>query len=780
MLNFQDRLSNSFRARNWRRALLLCFISAFLRVSVAPGPLAQQQGIVGRTYKESRPAWETPVQAPPGAPNVIYLVLDDVGFAQLGCYGSEIKTPNLDRLAAGGLRYTNFHTTALCSPSRAALLTGHNHHSNHLGVITEYATGYPGYDGRMPRNQATLAEILKLNGYSTFYVGKWHQTPADETSDAGPFDRWPLGMGFEKFYGFLGGETNQWFPHLTEDNHNIEAPARAGYHLTEDLTDRAIQFIAQQKQVAPGKPFFLNLAYGAAHAPLHAPKEYIERYKGKFDKGWDKVREETLARQKAMGIVPANTMLPPRNDGIKAWDELTNDERRLYARFQEVFAGFLTHADENIGRLTAFLAENGLLENTLFIVVSDNGASQEGRLTGSFNERLYFNDVAENLELNLKMIDEMGGPKTYPHYPMGWAMVGNTPFKRYKQNTHAGGNTDPFIVHWPRGIKDKGAIRTQYHHLIDVTPTVLEAIGLKQPRAINGVEQRPFDGVSMLYSFNDAKAASRRETQYFEMLGHRALYHKGWKAVAWHERGTDFERDTWELYNVDEDFSESNDLAARHPEKLRELIERWWTEAGKYNVLPLDDRGGARALEQPRNTHPRTTLTLLPGMPTAPGATALNVRNRSHSITAEVEIPAGGVEGVLLSLGGRFAGYSLYVRQNRLHYAYNFLGLERYTISATDTLATGAATLRMEFTSTERGKGAVALFVNGRKVGEGPISRTVPMTFGLSEGVTAGRDPGTPVTESYQAPFAFTGKLKKVVMELTGDPNPAPAKSSER
>ncbi len=730
----------------------------------------QERGVVGRTYKESKPQWETPVQAPAGAPNVIYLVLDDVGFAQLGSYGSEIKTPNLDKLAAGGLRYANFHTTALCSPSRAALLTGDNHHSNHLGIITEYATGYPGYDGRMPRNQGTLAEILKPAGYSTFYVGKWHQTPADETSNAGPFDRWPLGMGFERFYGFIGGETNQWFPHLAEDNRNIEPPLRPGYHLTEDLTDHAIQFVAQQKQVTPDKPFFLNLAYGAAHAPLHAPKKYIDMYRGKFDKGWDVVRQETLERQKQMGIVPANTVLPPRNDDIKAWDALTNDERRLYARLQEVFAGFLTHADENIGRLISFLESNGLMENTLFIVVSDNGASQEGRLTGSFNESLYFNEVPENMALNLKLIDEMGGPMTYPHYPMGWAMAGNTPFKRYKQNTHAGGNTDPFIVHWPKGIKEKGAIRTQYHHLIDVTPTVLEAIGLKQPRTINGVEQRPFDGGGMLYSFNDAKAPSRHETQYFEMIGHRALYHKGWKAVAYHERGMDFDQDKWELYHVDEDFSESNDLAAKEPAKLRDLIERWWTEAGKYNVLPLDDRGTARALEQPRNIRPRTTVTLLPGMPTAPGGTALNVRNRSHSITAEVDIPSSGTQGVLLSLGGRFAGYSLYVQQNRLHYAYNFLGLERFIISASEPLPSGASKLRMEFTSTGRGQGSVKLFVNDKMVGEGLVPRTVPMTYGLSEGVTAGRDPGTPVTESYQSPFAFTGNLKKVVMELTPDP----------
>lgn len=726
---------------------------------------AQQSGIAGRTYKESKPAWEPLPQAPKGAPNVIYLVLDDVGFAQLGSYGSPIQTPNLDKLAANGLRYNNFHTTALCSPSRAALLTGHNHHTNHLGVIAEYATGYPGYDGRVPKSQVTVAEILKQSGYSTFYAGKWHLANYDEYSNSGPFERWPLGMGFERFYGFVGGETNQWFPRLASDNQNIETPTRPGYHLTEDLTDHAIRFIAEQKQVNPDKPFFLNLAYGAGHAPLHAPKKYIEMYKGKFDKGWDKVREETLARQKQMGIVPANTVLPPRNPDIKAWDELTNDQRRVYARLQEVFAGFLTHTDEHIGRLMSFLEEAGQLDNTIFIVVSDNGASQEGRLTGSYNYVLYFNQLPENEALNLKHIDEMGGPTTYPHYPMGWAMAGNTPFKMYKQNTHAGGNTDPFIVHWPKGIKDKGAIRTQYHHLIDVTPMILEAVGIKQPKTINGIDQRPFDGGSMLYSLNDPAAPSRHETQYFEMIGHRAIYHKGWKAVAFHERGTDFEKDKWELYNVDEDFSENNDLAAKQPEKLREMIERWWVEAGKYNVLPLDDRGNVRVLGQPSSNRPRTITTYYPGMTATPVTNAPNIRNRSFSLTADVEIPPSGAEGVLLSLGGRFAGFSFFVQNNRLQFTYNYFDQERYNVTSTEALPKGALKLRLEFTITGENQGVAALFINDRKVGEGPIPHTVPMTFGSSEGVTAGRDPSTPVSDSYQSPFAFTGKLKKVVME---------------
>ena len=731
---------------------------------------AQQQepprGSIGRSYRESKPSWELPAQPPKSAPNVIYLVLDDVGFAQLGCYGSEIQTPNIDRLAAGGLRYTNFHTTSLCSPSRAALLTGHNHHSNHLGVITEAATGYPGYDGRMPRSQATIAEILKNTGYSTFYVGKWHQAPADETSDAGPYDRWPLGMGFQRFYGFLGGETNQWFPDLVYDNHRVEQPKRPGYHLTEDLTDRAMQFIADQKQITPDKPFFLNLAYGAGHAPHHVAKKYIEMYKGKFDKGWDKVREETLARQKQLGIVPPNTQLAKRNSDVSAWSELTADERRLYARMQEVFAGFLTHCDENIGRLLAFLEEQRLMENTLLVLVSDNGASQEGRATGSFNESLYFNQIPDDVGMNMKLIDEWGGPLTYPHYPLGWSMAGNTPFQRYKQETHAGGITDPMIVHWPKTIKDKGGIRGQYHHMIDITPTVLEMIGLQQPRVVNGVDQRPMDGMSLAYTFSDAKAPSRRETQYYEMLGHRAIYHKGWVAVTMHVRGEDFEKDPWELYNVTEDFSETNDLASQNPVKLREMIERWWSEAGRYNVLPLDDRGVIRSLEQPGLNRPRSVVTYYPGMAAVPRSNMLNFRGRSYTITADVELPSSGADGVLVSLGGRFGGFSFFVQKGRLHYAYNWVGLERYTVTSTESPPAGAAKLRVEFTAAGPGSGSAALFINDKRVGEGKIARLVPVTFGLSEGLTIGRDPSTPVTESYQSPFEFTGKIKRVVMEL--------------
>ena len=758
----------------------LAISSMFLMEHALSQAEAQQQDpqrpSIGRTYKDSKPSWELPPQAPKGAPNVIYLVLDDVGYAQLGCYGSEIKTPNLDRIAAGGLRYTNFHTTSLCSPSRACLLTGDNHHSNHLGVITEAATGYPGYDGRMPRSQATIAEILKQTGYSTFYIGKWHQAPPDETSDAGPYDHWPLGMGFERFYGFLGGETNQWFPDLVYDNHRVERSNRPGYHLTEDLTDRAMQFIGEQKQVTPDKPFFLNLAYGAGHAPHHVAKKYIEMYRGRFDKGWDKVREETLARQKQMGIVPPNTQLAPRNSDVKAWNDLTNDERRLYARMEEVFAGFLTHCDENIGRLLAFLEERSLMENTLLVVVSDNGASQEGRETGTFNESLYFNQIPENVEMDMKLIDELGGPMTYPHYPLGWAMAGNTPFKRYKQETHAGGITDPMIVHWPKTIKDKGGLRSQYHHMIDITPTVLEVLGVQQPRVVNGVDQRPMDGLSLAYTFSDAKAPSRRESQYYEMLGHRAIYYNGWEAVTMHVRGEDFDKDPWELYKVTDDFSESNDVSTQNPEMLREMKERWWSEAGRYNVLPLDDRGIWRSLEQPALNRPHAIVAYYPEMPAVPRGNMLNFRGRSYTITADVEIPSSGAEGVLLALGGRFGGFSFFLQKNRLSYVYNWVGLERYTVTSTEAVPAGSVKLRVEFTSAGPNSGTATLLVNDKRVGEGKIARLVPITFGLSEGLTVGRDPSTPVTESYQSPFEFTGKIKKVVMELKGDPKQAAAK----
>jgi arylsulfatase len=734
-------------------------------------------GVIGRTYKESTPWWPPAREDLSERPNVVFIILDDVGFAQLGCYGSRIETPNMDRLAAGGLRYNNFHTTALCSPTRACLLTGRNHHSVGTGIITEMASGYPGYNSRIPKNAGTIAQILRDNGYGTFAVGKWHNTPAEQTSAAGPYDRWPLGMGFDRFYGFLGGDTNQWNPDLVYDNHRIPQPDRPDYHLTEDIVDQSIVFVQDLKQIQPEKPFFLWMAFGAGHAPHHAPKEFIEKYKGKFDRGWDLEREEVLARQKEMGIVPPETPLAPRNPGIQAWDELSADQRRLYARMQEVFAGFMDHTDHHLGRFLNFLEENGWMENTLIVLISDNGASQEGYWHGSLNENRFFNALPESLAECLAGIDQLGGPMAFNHYPRGWAMAGNTPLKRYKQNTHGGGIRDTLIVHWPKGIEARGEIRNQYHHVVDLVPTVLEALDLEAPVSINGIDQKPLEGVSLAYSFNNPHAPTRKEVQYYEMFGHRGIWYKGWKAVTYHSprAAGNFDDDHWELYNLDQDFSEMNDLAQDQPQKLRELIDIWWAEAGKYQVLPLDDRTGSRFYEdKPRPARDRTSFALFPGTSMIPGGMAPNTRNRSYVVKAFVDIPERGAEGVLLAHGGRFGGYSLFVQNKHLVFDYNFLGISHSAITSTCEVPKGPSELRFEFQKTGEHQGRGTLFINGEQVGEGSIERTAPVTHSLSEGLEIGRDSATPVTEAYRCPFEFTGLLKKVVVELDGEPHHDP------
>ena len=517
--------------------------------------------VIGLSYKNSTPCWPQVVLPPKGAPNIVYIVLDDVGFGQIGCFGGPIQTPNIDKLAAGGLRYNNFHTTALCSPTRTCLLTGRNHQSAGMGLISEYATGYPGYNGNLSHNTATLAEMLKANGFNTFALGKWHLAPSQTSPGAGPFDNWPTNRGFDKYYGFLGGETNQWYPYLISGTTNVEPPAtpEEGYHLTNDLVDHAIDDIRDQQNVALGKPYFVYFATGACHAPHQAPREYIDMYKGKFDKGWDAVRNETLARQKAMGIVPQNTVLPPRNPGIQAWNDLNESQKRLYAREQEVFAGFLTHTDAQIGRLLDYLNSTGQLDNTMIYVVSDNGASQEGLQNGLSNAYMYFNGVVQNVTSLLPHIDELGGTKSYNHYAMGWAMAGNTPDRMYKQDTYEGGVHDPMIVYYPALIKDKGGIRTQFTHAVDLVPTVLDVLGLKAPEIYNGYPQKPIEGVSFASTFNDSNANTGKYIQYFEMLGKRGLWYNGWKAVAYHKKGADWNKDTWELYNMTADSSEAPD-----------------------------------------------------------------------------------------------------------------------------------------------------------------------------------------------------------------------------
>ena len=599
-------------------------------------------GEIGRTIAESSPAWPRPLRAPSGAPNVLFVVLDDVGYGQLSAYGGLVNTPNIDRLAANGLRYANMHTTALCSPTRACILTGRNHHSSGVAAIMETATGFPGYDGRMPFENGMLSEMLLEYGYNTFHVGKWHLSPAEESTPAGPFQRWPLGRGFERFYGFLGGETNQWFPDLTYDNHSVPQPKRAdeGYHLSEDLTDKAIQFILDAHVNAPDKPFFLNFCPGAAHAPHQVGPEWIEKYKGAFDMGWDGYREVVFERQKARGIIPADAVLSPRDPDVPEWDGLPPEQQKLNARFMEVFAGFLEHADHHLGRLLDSLQEIGELDNTLVMVISDNGASSEGGASGAFNEMSSFNNRWETVDEVLPRIDELGGTTSYNHYPWGWSWAGNTPFRRWKKEVYRGGVTDPFVVSWPAGMAARGEIRSQYAHAIDMVPTVLAAIGIEAPTTLRGVTQSPLEGVSFKHTFDGADEPSHHVTQYFEMFGQRAIDHDGWRAVCgWPgssyadgavkgrklggeitpEILDDLDATGWQLFHVADDPTESRDVAAEHPGKLHEMVSRWWTEAGKYGVLPLDGSLFLRLVaERPQLSAERSSYEYCPGLSVVP------------------------------------------------------------------------------------------------------------------------------------------------------------------
>lgn len=745
--------------------------------SVLPPPTPEFKGKIGPNYKESTPDFSPalPVNAPKGAPNVLVIVLDDVGFGHLGCYGGPIETPNIDRLAARGLRYNNFHTTALCSPSRGALLTGRNHHAIGLAAITEAATGFPGNFGSIPKSTGTIAETLKQNGYNTMALGKWHLAPYTAYTAAGPFDRWPLGMGFEKYYGFLGGETDQWAPLLVQDNHFIDTPTRPGYHLTEDLCDRAISDIRDQQQANTGRPFFSYLALGAAHAPLHAPKEFIAKYQGKFDQGWDKVRAETFERQKKLGIIPQNAVLPPANPGIPAWSTLNADQKAVYCRLQEVFAGFVDHADHHLGRVFAALDEMGVRDNTLIVLVSDNGASQEGLQNGTLNTDRYRNYFPDTVEEMLKKLDEAGGPSTDPHYPMGWAMAGNSPLKRWKQDTHSGGNTDPFIISWPAKIKDVGAIRNQYHHIIDVVPTILEASDLPAPRSVNGVEQMPMHGVSMAYTFTDRAASTRKTAQYYEMLGSRAIWSNGWTAVTWHKKDTPWEQDRWELYHTDVDLTQANDLAAQNPEKLKELIALWEIEARKYNVFPLDDRRYERVADptRPVAAIPKKQYTYYPGTSILHPLAAPQILGVEHTITAHVTIPEQGAEGVLACSGGEFGGWTLFLKEGKFHYTHNYLKLDQFEVSSRGSLPAGKHILSVHFKPTEMHlkpdyfMGDVTLLVDGEKAGELKGIRVAGQYSAVTGyGLLIGRNTGTPVSHEYKAPFTFTGKLDKVTIDL--------------
>ena len=723
------------------------------------------------------------------------MLIDDIGFGHASAFGGLIPMPTLDRLAAQGLKYNRFHTTALCSPTRVALLTGRNHHSNNAGAIMEVATAFPGNTGVRPRSITPMAEILRQNGYSTSAFGKYHETAPWEVSVSGPFDRWPTHSGFDKFYGFIGGETNQWAPLVYDGTIKVEVPHAADYHFTTDMTNQAIQWIRSQQSLTPDKPFFTYFATGATHAPHHVPKDWIAKYKGKFDGGWDKYREEVFARQKQMRIIPQNAKLAPKPTDIKDWDKLTADEKRLFARQMEVFAAFAAHTDYEIGRVVKAIEDLGELDNTLIMYeVGDNGASAEGGMSGMFNEMTYFNGVEETVADMLKSIEKWGGPETFPHMAAGWAVAGNTPFMWTKQvASNFGGTRNPLVISWPARIKDKGGIRSQFQHVTDIAPTVLEAAGIPEPKTVNGVAQSPIEGVSMVYTFDDAKAGGRHKTQYFEIAGNRAIYSDGWVAATVHRAPWEAEprralaADVWELYNVDEDFSQTNDLAASNPAKLKEMQALFMKEAERYRVLPIDDRSIERfdpaVAGRPDLMAGRKSLTVYEGMTGMAENAFINVKNQSVTITADVEIPADGANGVILCQGGRFGGWSLYVKDGKPAYTYNFVGLQEYTVNASESLAPGKATIKLEFAydGNGRGKGGMVIIsVNGKQVGSGRVERTNSNIFSGDDVADVGVDEGTNVSVAYkERENKFTGKISKVTIEVK-ETKPAVATEAEK
>ncbi|MFE5705533.1 arylsulfatase [Rhodococcus koreensis] len=765
------------------------------------------RGVVNLDIRDSVPDWgpyEQP-KAPPGSPNVLYIVLDDVGFGALGSYGGPIETPNIDKIAANGLRYGQWHTTALCSPTRSCLLTGRNHTTNGMACISEAAVGFPGGNGHIPPECATLAEVLVEQGFSTAMVGKWHLCAEDEMNLASTKRNWPVGRGFERFYGFLGAETNQWYPDLVHDNHPVQQPAtpEEGYHFSVDITDKAIQYLDDVKAIAPDRPVFLYYAPGCAHAPHQVPQEWADRYRGRFDEGYEALREQTLARQKEMGLVPQNTELPPLNpigtpdtrtgpdgqpfpplDFTRPWDTLSADEKRLFARMAEVYAGFLSHCDDQIGRLMGYLEEIEQLDNTIVMLVSDNGASGEGGPNGSVNENKVANSVPDDMAENMKMLDELGSTRTYNHYPNGWAMGFNAPFKMWKRYSFNGGTCDPCIISWPAGIAARGETRDQYHHAIDLVPTVLDCMGIELPDTVKGYTQHPLQGVSMRYSFDAATIPTAKHTQFYSMLGTRGIWHDGWKAVSTHPAISGwgrFPEDSWELYHTDVDRAELRDLAADEPGRLAELIGLWFHEAGANQALPLDDRSAVEIFTTPRPqlAAPRNRYVYRAGGAEVPESVAVNIRNRSYSIGALVDLREPGASGVLFAHGSRFGGHALYVKDNRLHYVYNFLGSEEQRISATEDLPTGE-NLLLAASFDKDGEdppgtahGVLTLYYGDRQVGEGRI-RTQPGKFSIAgEGLSAGRDTGEPVTDDYPgtAPWAFTGgTLNRVAVDVSGEP----------
>ncbi len=761
------------------------------------------KGVVNVDIRDSVPDWEPFLQpkAPEGAPNVLMIVWDDVGYGAMDVFGGPIETPTMRRIADAGLRYSNFHTTALCSPTRSSLLTGRNATSNNMACITEGSAGFPGFSARIPFENGTIAEVLNEHGWNTYAIGKWHLTPADEVDMSAWKARWPLGRGFERYYGFLGGETNQWYPDLVYDNHTITPPAtpEEGYHLSKDLTDRAIEFVQDSKAVAPEKPWYMYFSPGCAHAPHHVFKEWSDRYAGRFDEGYEAIRASILENQKKLGLLPADAELSPINphgepevtgpdgqpwpqlDFVRPWDSLTDEEKRLFARMAEVYAGFVSYTDDQIARLLDHLEESGQLENTIIMVVSDNGASGEGGPNGSFNENKFFNNVADSVEANLERLDELGTPSSYNHYNTGWAWAFDTPFPYWKRFAgYEGGVADPLLVSWPKGIDANGDVRDQYVHAVDIVPTLYDMLGIEPPDVLKGYTQSPIEGESITSSFSDP-SADGRETQFYSMLGMRALYHQGWLANTLHppiSGWAKFQLDEWELYNLAEDRSQMHNLAAEHPEKLEELKGLWWYYAGIYKGLPLDDRTALEIISdvRPQPSAPRDRYVYYPGAAEVTESVSVNVRRRSFTIAAAVDLRTPEAEGVLFSQGARAGGHALYVRNGRLHYTYNWLGEKEQTVSSEAEVPTGSRVLTAEFQKTGDDEktmsatGTLKLYIDTDEVGGGEVM-TQPGMFGLSgSGASVGRGNGSSVSSDYDGPFPFVGgTIERVVIDVSGD-----------
>jgi arylsulfatase A-like enzyme len=739
------------------------------------------KGVINVDVRDSTPDWDAYVarRAPEAAPNVLIVLYDDTGLAAWSPFGGRIEMPTLQKLADNGLMYSQWHTTALCSPTRSCFLTGRNHHQNGMACITEGAIGFPGANAHIPPECGTLAEVMRQAGWSTFWLGKNHNVPVDDLHAGSTKETWPLHQGWDRFYGFLGGETNQWYPDLTVDNHRIDQPYQPedGYHLSKDLSDQAIQMIRDVKASAPSRPWFMWFCPGANHAPHHVPKEWADKYKGKFDDGYEAYREWVLPRMIEKGVLPEGTELTPMNpmprgtysplDDVRPWSSLSDDEKRLFSRMAEVFAGFSEYTDHQVGRIVDYLEQTGQMDNTLILYCADNGASGEGSPNGSVNENKFFNGWPDEMEENLKLLDDLGSPNTYNHYPTGWAFAFSTPFRMFKRYSYQGGVCDPLVVHWPKGIEAKGEVRHQYHHAIDIVPTILDCCGLEFPQTLNGHEQVPLPGHSMRYSFDDADAATATERQYYAMLGTRGIWQEGWKAVAVHGPTSgigNFDQDQWQLFHTDEDRSEAHDLAQEHPEKLKQLIDVWFEEAGKYNVLPLDDRLPPEILADPRPQPepPRDTYLYYPNTAEVPESVAVNTRSRSFRILADVEVTSPDAQGVIFAHGSRFGGHALFVKDRKLWYVYNFLGIPPEQQFVSEPLEPGRYVLGMEFSKESTGEhgealGTTTLYVNEQAVAKGPM-RTQRAQFTLcGDGLCVGRDSGDAVTKEYRPPAAFTG-----------------------